>query len=66
MFAGLATIVSFLVLSPVVANADAGNPILGSIHGTIRDNPNGTATVFVRGQWNWLTHTTDCNFDRAG
>ena len=36
MFAGLATIVSFLVLSPVVANADAGNPILGSIHGTIR------------------------------
>src|SRR3954468_7189875 len=28
MFAGLATIVSFLVLSPVVANADAGNPIL--------------------------------------
>jgi uncharacterized repeat protein (TIGR01451 family) len=66
LLAGLATIVSFLVLSPIVANADAGNPILGSIHGSIRDNANGTATVFVRGQWNWLTHTTDCNFDRAG
>jgi hypothetical protein len=66
MLAGLAMIVSLLVLSPVVANADAGNPILGSIRGSIRDNPNGTATVFVRGQWNWLTHDTNCNFDRAG
>jgi hypothetical protein len=66
MLAGLATIVSFLVLSPIVANADASNPILGSIRGTVRDNPNGTATVFVRGQWNWLTHDTNCNFDRAG
>src|SRR5438876_4237437 len=65
LLAGLATIVSFLVLSPIVANADAGNPILGSIHGTSRHNPHGTATVFVRRQWNWTTRSTDCNFDRA-
>jgi uncharacterized repeat protein (TIGR01451 family) len=62
----MVTVLSFLVLSPITANADAGNPILGAIRGSIRDNPDGTATVFVRGQWNWLSHNTDCNFDRAG
>jgi hypothetical protein len=54
-----------------VANAlgDAGNPILGTIHGTVipddPGNPSGGVTVYVRGQWNWLSHTSDCNFDRA-
>ena len=23
-------------------------------------------TVYVRGQWNWLSHDKDCNFTRAG
>jgi hypothetical protein len=51
------------------ALADAGNPILGTIHGTIvpdnPNNPSGPVTVYVRGQWNWLSHNSDCNFDRA-
>jgi hypothetical protein len=70
------SIVAALALSATfafyVASAlgDAGNPILGTITGTVvPDNPSdpaGGVTVYVRGQWNWLTHTSDCNFDRAG
>jgi hypothetical protein len=49
------------------AVGDAGNPILGTIRGTIVKDSSGTGvTVYVRGQWNWLTHNSDCNFDRAG
>jgi hypothetical protein len=51
------------------ALGDAGNPILGTIRGSIvPDNPSdpsGGVTVYVRGQWNWLSHNSDCNFDRA-
>jgi hypothetical protein len=48
------------------AHADAGNPILGTILGSIVADSSGTGvTVYVRGQWNWLSHTSDCNFDRA-
>jgi hypothetical protein len=51
------------------ALGDAGNPILGTIRGTIvpdnPSNPSGGVTVYVRGQWNWLSHNSDCNFDRA-
>ena len=25
-----------------------------------------TVTVYVRGQWNWYSHNSDCNTDRAG
>jgi hypothetical protein len=47
------------------ALADAGNPILGTIKASLHDNGDGTVTIFVRGQWNWLSHNNDCNFDRA-
>src|SRR5215471_804027 len=51
------------------ALGDAGNPILGTIRGTIVSTPmpgyRDAVTVYVRGQWNWLSHTSDCNFDRA-
>jgi hypothetical protein len=48
------------------ASADAGNPILNTIHGEIVKDPTGTGvTVYVRGQWNWISHKSDCNFDRA-
>ena len=51
------------------AFGDAGNPVLGTIHGTIvpdnANNPSGPVTVYVRGQWNWISHSSDCNFDRA-
>jgi hypothetical protein len=51
------------------ALGDAGNPVLGTIHGTIvpdnANNPSGPVTVYVRGQWNWISHSSDCNFDRA-
>jgi hypothetical protein len=50
----------------VGAFADAGNPIVGTIKGSLVKNTDGTVTVYVRGQWNWLTHGSDCNVDRAG
>ena len=28
-------------------------------------NDVGPVTVYVRGQWTWLSHKSDCNFDRA-
>src|ERR1700693_3041574 len=48
------------------AFADAGNPINGTTTGNLVANPNGTVTVFVRGEWNWLSHHSDCNEERAG
>jgi hypothetical protein len=58
----------FVAVAPL-ANADAGNPILATIKGTITKTPTqqfpNAVTVYVRGQWNWLTHNSDCNFDRA-
>ncbi len=48
------------------ALADAGNPIQGTIKASVTDNGNGTITIYVRGQWNWLSHNSDCNVDRAG
>src|SRR5437870_5041673 len=66
LFAGGALLVTSAVWwGPGTARADAGNPILGTIHGSLQPNPDGTVTVFVRGQWNWLSHNSDCNFDRA-
>ena len=47
-------------------NADAGNPILGTIAASSVFNADGTVTVYVRGQWNWYSHNSDCNYDRAG
>jgi hypothetical protein len=48
------------------AFADAGNPILGTINGSLVTNSDGTVTVTVKGQWHWYSHTSDCNTDRAG
>jgi hypothetical protein len=48
------------------AFADAGNPILGTIKATAVDNGNDTVTISVRGQWNWLSHNSDCNDNRNG
>src|SRR5213593_3600815 len=62
----LLTLVGAAVFSASNAFADAGNPILGTIKASAIDNGNGTITVYVRGQWNWLSHNSDCNFDRAG
>jgi hypothetical protein len=56
---------SYIAMVPGLAGADAGNPILGTIKGEAVDNGDGTVTVFVRGQWNWISHGGDCNFDRA-
>ena len=56
---------ALLALGSSSALADAGNPIVGTTQGDLVQNPNGTVTVYVRGQWNWLSHTKDCNFDRA-
>ena len=47
------------------AMADAGNPIPNTIKAITHDNGDGTVTVSVRGEWNWLSHSADCNYDRA-
>jgi hypothetical protein len=62
MILALVAAMSFMVAG---AFADAGNPILGTIKASAHDNGDGTVTVYVRGQWNWLSHTSDCNVDRA-
>src|SRR5438045_615400 len=51
--------------APGTASADAGNPILGTIHGSLQPNADGTVTVFVRGEWHWLPPNSDCTFDRS-
>ena len=56
---------ALLSLGASSALADAGNPITGTTQGELVQNPDGTVTVYVRGQWNWLSHNTDCNTDRA-
>ena len=56
---------ALLTLGASSALADAGNPIIGTTKGDLVQNPDGTVTVYVRGQWNWLSHNSDCNFDRA-
>src|ERR1044071_642599 len=60
-----AALVAFLSFSVASAFADAGNPILNTIKYTAVDNNDGTVTISVRGQWNWLSHNGDCNDDRA-
>jgi len=66
-FVILSLIAGLVVFSTGRAQADAGNPIVGSTFGeAVTDPSNGSVTVFIKGQWNWQTHTTDCNFDRAG
>src|SRR5262245_19165464 len=60
-------LVGVIALSVGVANAlaDAANPILNTMKTTAVDNGDGTVTVFVRGQYNWLSHNSDCNVDRV-
>jgi hypothetical protein len=54
-------------LDTAAALGDAGSPVVGTIRGTIVPDTSGSGvTVYVRGQWNWFSHTSDCNFDRAG
>ena len=57
---------ALLALGASSALADAGNPINGTTKGDLVQNPDGTVTAYVRGEWNWLSHGSDCNFDRAG
>jgi uncharacterized repeat protein (TIGR01451 family) len=63
--AALLVMVGAGVFSVGSALADAGNPILNTIRFSAADNGNGTVTIYVRGQYNWLSHNSDCNFDRA-
>lgn len=72
LIAALAIVVPISFTYASIVLADAGNPILGTIQGTIVDysgNPNDAdtrVTVYVRGKWNWLSHNKDCNVDRNG
>ena len=62
----VATVTAVGIVDAPSVSADAGNPILGTISGDIVPDASGTGvTVFVRGEWNWLSHNSDCNFDRA-
>jgi hypothetical protein len=62
----VAMLILGLAITAMIALADAGNPVLGTIKGTAVDNGDGTVTIYVRGEWNWLSHNKDCNIDRAG
>jgi uncharacterized repeat protein (TIGR01451 family) len=73
VIAGLLVFTGTLVFA-AGAFADAGNPILGTIKASATQGTAGagtsrpgaaTVTIFVRGQWNWLSHGSDCNYDRA-
>src|SRR6266511_4133751 len=64
--AAVLAVVGAMTFMVTGAFADAGNPILGTIKATAVDNNDGTVTIFVRGQWNWLSHNNDCNDDRNG
>jgi hypothetical protein len=66
LWVAAAALAGGLIFFVAGALADAGNPILGTIKGTAINNGDGTVTIYVRGQWNWLTHNGDCNKDRNG
>jgi hypothetical protein len=67
---GFLAVMGTLTFFVAGAFADAGNPIVGTIKGNLVSTPMpgypDAVTVYVRGQWNWLTHNSDCNADRAG
>jgi len=66
-FAAGAALVITAALTFLVAAArpDAGNPILGTIKANIVASTATTVTIQVKGEWNWLSHDSDCNYDRA-
>src|SRR5215208_3003762 len=64
--AGVALVgIAALTFFVSAARPDAGNPILATIKATIVGETATTVTVSVRGEWNWLSHNGDCNYDRA-
>src|SRR5262249_13814981 len=62
---GLVVVVIALTVLAAGGLGGAGNPIPNTIRATTVDNGNGTVTITVKGEWDWTTHTTDCNYDRA-
>src|ERR1051325_4912015 len=69
LFLVLASSILALIGLMATANtlfADAGNPILSTIRGDIVSRSDGKVDVYVRGQWWWDSHSSDCNTDRAG
>jgi hypothetical protein len=56
---------AMMVMAPI-ANADAPDPILSSVTGTVAVQPNGNVRLSLTGKWQWTTHTSDCNANRAG
>lgn len=62
----LLVLVVLEAFGPMPAFASAPSPVVGSSQGELVANPNGSVTVYVRGEWNWLSHNRDCNEDRAG
>src|SRR5690349_4609507 len=63
--ASLLALAAILAFGAPLASADAGNPIVGTTQGELVQNPDGTVTAYIHGQWNWLSHNSDCNTDRA-
>jgi hypothetical protein len=61
----VAALAGALIFGVAGALADAGNPITGTISAQITNQTATTVTISVKGEWNWLSHTSDCNTDRA-
>ena len=64
--AALALAAAFVVAMVGPAFADSPNPIPSTVHADMTENPGGSVTVRVYGQWDWVTHKHDCNDDRNG
>jgi len=57
-------LVGSMAIGVAGAGADAADPILSSVTGTVAEHPDGSRTVTVQGAWEWSTHTSDCNQDK--
>ena len=64
--AAAAVVAACLVVWAGPAFADSPNPIPSTVHADMTENGNGTVTVSVHGEWNWVSHHSDCNLNRNG
>jgi hypothetical protein len=65
MRSGALALVAALAV-PAIAAADAPDVTPNSMSASSKAGPNNTVIVTVQGGWQWTTHKSNCNTDRAG
>src|SRR4051812_4613549 len=65
MRSGALALVAALAV-PAIAAADAPDVTPNSMSASSKAGPNNTVIVTVQGKWQWTTHKSNCNTDRAG